>query len=112
MGMQMPTMPQQQTQAQTIQKIEKKPFQASCYFVKSPDEFNVDVLPGVYYVGINESEQELYIRKINDLGNPEFKTYKISEEKKEKTELQVIAERLENIENVLKGDKNATIAGN
>jgi hypothetical protein len=113
----MPQMyPQRQQQTQTIQTLEQKPLQATCYFVKSLDEFKVDVLPGVYYLGINESANELYVRKINDLGNPELKTYRLSAERKEKTELQTIADRLSNIEKQisgLKGQKqNATITRN
>lgn len=105
-----------QPQTQTIQTLDQKPLQATCYFVKSIDDFKVDVLPGVYYVGINDSADELYIRKINSMGNPELKTYRLASEKKEKTELQTIAEKLSNIErqlNGLKGQKhNATITRN
>lgn len=105
--------PQRQAQqTQTIQTLEQKPPQATCYFVKSLDEFKVDVLPGVYYLGINESADELYLRKINELGNPELKTYRLSSERKEKTELQTIADRLSNIEkqlNGLKGQKQNAV---
>lgn len=101
----------QQNQAQPIQKMEQKSPQATCYFVNSADNFKVDVLPGIYYLGINEKNNEVYIRKINDLGNPEFKTYKLTEEKKEKSELQKINDRLSNIEKRL-GVENGTITGN
>lgn len=106
-----PQMPlqRQAQQTQTIQTLDQKPPQATCYFVKSLDEFKVDVLPGVYYLGINDSADELYVRKINSMGNPELKTYRLASEKKEKTELQTIAEKLSSIErqlNGLKGQKN------
>lgn len=101
----------QQNQAQPIQRMEQKSPQATCYFVTSADSFKVDVLPGIYYLGINEKNNEIYLRKINDLGNPEFKTYKLTEEKKEKSELQKINDRLLNIEKKL-GVENGTITGN
>ena len=105
----MPNMPQNQTQP--IQRIEQKSPQATCYFVSSAESFKVDALPGIYCLGINEKDNEVYIRKINELGNPELKTYRLSEEKKEKSELQQINERLENIEKQLEV-KNGTISGN
>lgn len=100
----------QQMQAQPIQKMEQKSPQATCYFVDSIDSFRVDALPGIYYLGINDKADEVYIRKINELGNPELKTYKLSEEKKEKSELQQINDKLLNIEKML-GERNANIAG-
>ena len=110
-GMYIPQPQQPQVpQAQPIQKMEQKTPQATCYFVDSADSFKVDALPGIYYLGINDKLDEVYIRKVNDLGNPEFKTYKLTEEKKEKSELQQINERLTNIEKQL-GVQNAIITG-
>ena len=116
MAPQMPTnlgtQPQAQTgqQTQTIQTIQQKPLQAVCYFVKSLDDLsNVDILPGVYYLGINENGKELYVRKINSDGNVGVDTYSLTVEKKEKSELQQISDRLYNIEKQLsglKGNKN------
>ena len=99
------TLPQTQQQAQTIQKIEQKPLQAMCFFVKSLDDFKVDILPGVYYLGINESAKEMYIRKMKEDGTLGLETYKLSVEKKERTELQQIVDRLSNIERQLTGLK-------
>lgn len=99
----------QTQQAQTIQTLEQKPLQAVCYFVKSVEDFKVDVLPGVYYLGINEDAKELYIKRIKEDGTSGLETYKLSLEKKEKTDLQIIADRLTNIEKHLtglKGNKN------
>ena len=101
---------QPNNQAQPIQKIEQKTPQASCYFVSSADSFKVDALPGIYCLGINEKDDEIYIRKVNELGNPELKTYKLAEEKKEKSELQQINEKLSNIEKQLEV-RNGTNTG-
>lgn len=105
-------MPNQQAQnqtnqqTQTIQTIQQKPLQAVCYFVKSIDDLSkIDTLPGVYYLGINENGKELYVRKINGDGNVGVDTYALTAEKKEKTELQQISERLSNIEKQLTGLK-------
>ena len=108
MAPQMPNMAPNQTaqQTQTIQTLQQKPLQAVCYFVKSIQDLNsVDILPGVYYLGINSDGKELYVRKINDDGNIGLETYTLAVEKKEKSELQLIADRLSNIERQLNGMK-------
>lgn len=109
-----PPMQNQGQVIQTIQKIEEKSPQATCYFVQSAEDFKVDVLPGIYYLGINEKDSELYMRKINDNGNPEFKIFRLAADKKEKTEMQQVVERLTNIEKKLDlmEKENGTIAGN
>lgn len=130
MGPQMPqSMPQQMTQqmqntmgtqpgqqTQTIQTIQQKPLQAVCYFAKSIEDLsNIDTLPGVYYLGINENGKELYVRKINSDGNVGVDTYSLTVEKKEKSELQQISDRLYNIEKQLsglKGTKNDSRSNN
>lgn len=108
MAPQMPMANNQQAtqQTQTIQTLQQKPLQAVCYFVKSIQDLNsVDILPGVYYLGINSDGKELYVRKINDDGNIGLETYTLAVEKKEKSELQQIADRLSNIERQLSGMK-------
>ena len=109
-----PPMQNQGQAIQTIQKIEEKSPQATCYFVQSAEDFKVDVLPGIYYLGINEKDSELYMRKINDNGNPEFKIFRLAADKKEKTEMQQVVERLTNIEKKLDlmEKENGTITGN
>lgn len=97
---------------QPVQRMGEQNPQASCFFVKSADEFKVDVLPGVIYLGINDKDSELYVRKINDLGNPEFKIYKLVADKKEKTEMQQIVDKLDSILDIIKEKEDGTIAGN
>lgn len=88
-----------QTIQQLNQQIQK---QASCYFVKTPQELaSVNVQPNVYYLGINGDNGEIYVRRMNNDGNIEAETYVKASEKKEKTELQKILERLDVIEKKL-----------
>lgn len=55
---------------QPIQQVSQRAnAQALCYFVKSPEEFKVDVLPGIFYLGINIEKDEVYIKRINNEGN-------------------------------------------
>lgn len=91
-------MPMQQPQtiqnvAQTVQP------QLYSYFVKqAADLATPNIMPNTLYLGINSGQKEIYIRKMNNDGNIELETYTLSSGKKEKSELQVIVERLDSIE--------------
>lgn len=82
-----------QQQVQTIQP------QANTYFVRSIADLNgLNVMPNNYYVGINQDKKEIYVRRMNNDGNIEVETYALLSEKKEKTDLQAIFDRLDEIE--------------
>lgn len=70
--------------------------QASCYFVKSPEELaGLNVMPNVFYLGINRDKKEVYIRRMNNDGNIEVENYSLSQGKEEKTDLKKILEEIE-----------------
>lgn len=96
-------MQQMQQNTQTIQQLNQQTQkQASCYFVKAPQELaSVNVEPNVYYLGINRDNSEIYIRRMNNDGNIEAETYVKASEQKEKSEMQKILERLDVIEKKL-----------
>lgn len=91
-------MPMQQPQ--TIQNVAQtiSP-QLYSYFVKqAADLATPNIMPNTLYLGINSGQKEIYIRRMNNDGNIELETYVLSSGKKEKSELQVIVERLDSIE--------------
>lgn len=90
------TQPQTQAIQNLNQQIQK---QAACYFVKAPEELaGVNVMPNIFYLGINRDDKEVYVRRMNNDGNIEVEKYVLASGVKEKTELQTISERLEKIE--------------
>lgn len=83
---------------QTIGQINTQK-QAACYFVRTPEELaGLNVMPGVFYLGINRDNKEVYIRRMNNDGNIELEQYVLSAGRKEKTDIKAILERLESIE--------------
>ena len=103
---QMPQAPQtpQIPHGQTIQTIDKPmDSQSFCYFVKSIEDMkNVKVIPGAYYIGINEDADEMYVRKVKeDDGTTVSKKYVLASDSHEKTPIELILERLDVIEEKL-----------
>lgn len=90
----------QMQQPQTIQNVAQPPQpQLYSYFVKQPTDLATpNIMPNTLYLGINRDAKEIYIRRMNNDGNIELETYALSSGKKEKSELQVIVERLDSIE--------------
>ena len=92
---------------QPIQQYQTLTPQSLCYFVKSIDEIsNVRVQPNVYYMGINRDNKEIYVRRMNNDGNIEVETYILKSEEKQKSQMDDIADRITNIENILKERKH------
>jgi len=89
---------QMQQQQQPIQNLNVQP-QSQCYFVRSQNDLSsVNVMPNFYYLGINPDANEIYVKRMNNDGLIELKTYCLQSEKKEKTEFQAIFDRLDGIE--------------
>ena len=92
---------------QPIQQYQQQIPQSFCYFVNSSNDLlNTRVMPNVYHIGINKDNKEIYVKKMNNDGNIEMETYVLKCEEKQKTEIEIIAERLTAIENVLKERKD------
>lgn len=88
----------QMQQQQPIQNLNVQP-QSQCYFVRSQNDLSsVNVMPNFYYLGINPDANEIYVKRMNNDGLIELKTYCLQSEKKEKTEFQAIFDRLDGIE--------------
>lgn len=96
--MQRPVVQQPQgLHTQTIQSItQPAQQQIATYFVKSASELtSIQVMPNVLYLGINSDGKELYVRKMNIDGNVELETYALINGTKEKTEIQAITEKID-----------------
>lgn len=86
-------------QPQAIQNIQPTQPQSYCYFVRSSNDLNgINVMPNTFYVGINSDKNEIYVRRMNNDGLVDVKTYSLQSEKKEKTEFQAVFDRLDEIE--------------
>lgn len=100
---------QMQQQQQGMQNFNTQPIhnlsvqpQSQCYFVKSQNDLNsVNVMPNYYYLGINTDSDEVYVKRMNNDGLVEVKTYSLQSEKKEKTDFQAVFDRLDSIEQKL-----------
>lgn len=91
----------QQQQQQPIQNLNVQP-QSQCYFVRSPNDLsNINVMPNNYYLGINTDSNEIYVKRMNNDGLIELKTFTLKSEQKEKTEFQAVFDRLDSIEKKL-----------
>lgn len=88
---------------QPIQNVtQQTQSQASCFFVKSPEELaGLNIMPNVFYLGINRDKKEVYIRRMNNDGNIEVENYSLSVGKEEKTELKKILEEIDIIKKKL-----------
>ena len=91
---------QQNQQLQTIQPVHQRiQPQVMCYFAQNVAEMdNIKLLPDTYYIGINQNTKEIYIRKMNNMCLAETEIYNLVTNKKEKSELETILERLNNLE--------------
>lgn len=99
------TNPADALRPQTIQNVSQQvQSTASCYFVKSPEELaGLNIMPNVFYLGINRDKKEVYIRRMNNDGNIEVENYALTTGKEEKTDLKKILEEI----NLIKQKINA-----
>lgn len=95
-------------QPQTIQNVSQQvQSQAVCYFVRKPEELTgINVMPNVFYLGMNRDNKEIYVRRMNNDGNIETETYSLSSGVEEKNDIKTILERLETIERRLSNESN------
>lgn len=90
-----------QTISQTI------PTQAQCFFVSSPKDLEkINPNLNVVYIGINKDKNEIYLRQMNNSGLIDFNTYSLRTGGQEKNDFAKIMERIEHLENTMKGNNN------
>lgn len=95
---------ERQSFPQTIQTLQP---QAQCFFVNASSDLSMyPVMPGIHYVGLNANGNEIYVRQMDNDGNVLLKTYKLSGDVQEQSELKAIATVLEEIKQYIKGGRN------
>lgn len=105
--MQMEQQQMQQPQFQPVQTIQTPNPQMQAMFVsKAEDLSRFPIVPNIVHIGINQASKEVYIRQMNNDGLTELNTYSLASEKQEKGTLDKILERLDSLENSLKGTSN------
>lgn len=98
---------QTQQQAQPIQTIPQQTQKVVCYSVSGKGDMqNLDAFPNVYYVGINNSNKEIYVKTMNNNGIIDLDTYVLSKGEQESSNLKTIMDKLESIELKLKETEN------
>lgn len=93
---------------QTIQTIQQIQPQVMSYFASNVNDMsNIQVNPNIIYLGINVQSKEIYTKQMNNDGITETNIYKISDGKQEQNIMNTIMERLNNIDEKMKGYDNA-----
>ena len=94
------TPPYMQQQAQPIQPLPQhvEPRVVS-YFVDSAEQLStITPMPNIIYLGINNRDGKIFMKRMNNDGLMEVKTYSLAAEATKKTDTQEILSRLANIE--------------
>ena len=95
-----PCMPMQSAPVQqAIQQVQKS---AQFYTVESAQELDgIRPILNVLYVGFNKKAKEIYVKQLTNDGLISVETYGLADNKKEKSELETILEKINNIESRL-----------
>lgn len=103
-----PMMPQP-TPVQSIQQVQKT---AQFYSVESAQELDgIKPTLNVLYVGFNKKKKEIYLKQLTNDGLISVETYGLAEDKKEKTALDTVLDRITELERKLTNERNTTNAG-
>lgn len=87
--------PQQSFNPQPIQSMNQIQPQAVCYFVANAGELsNLNIMPNTFFLGLNTTAKEIYVRRMNNDGNIEVETYTLASGTQEKKEYELIMEQL------------------
>lgn len=108
-GQPMQNMPQMQPQGVPVQSIQQVQKTAQFYTVENAQELDgIKPTLNVLYVGFSKKKKEIYVKQLTNDGLVSIETYSLADDKKEKSELETILEKINNIESKLlnKGDAN------
>jgi len=95
----------QQPLAQPIQQLPQQHMEQRVvsYFVDTPEQLStLTPMPNIIYLGINTRDQKIFVRRMNNDGLMEVKTYSVIGEETKKTDIQEILERLTKIEQTIR----------
>lgn len=91
-------------QAQPIQQLPQQHMEQRVvsYFVDRAEQLaTINPMPNTIYLGINTKDGKIFMRRMNNDGLMEVKTYSLVTEQTKKTDTQEILERIVNIEKKL-----------
>lgn len=100
--------PYMQQMSQPVQQLPIQTYEQRVvsYFVDTPEQLStINPMPNTMYLGINAKDGKIFMRRMNNDGLMEVKTYMVVGEQTKKTDIQEILGRLESIEKKL-GGKN------
>lgn len=103
---------QQAQQWQTIQQLPQNQVETRVvsYFVDSAEQLStINPMPNVLYLGLNIKGGKIFMRRMNNDGLMEVKTYSVVGEQTKKTDTQEILTRLSKIEKKLGGNNGRNI---
>lgn len=90
-----------QPQAQPIQQLPQQHMEQRVvsYFVDSAEQLStLNPMPNIIYLGINNRDGKIFMRRMNNDGLVEMKTFSLQLDQTKKTDSQEILSRLEAIE--------------
>lgn len=97
--------PMQQPQGMAIQNLPNQPVTKPSvipYHVETAEQMSaINPMPNTIYLGLNDKEGKIFIKRMNNDGLTEVKTFVQVGEQTRKTDTQEILERLANIEKKL-----------
>ncbi len=94
----------QQQQWQPVQQLPQNQVETKviAYFVDTAEQLStINPMPNVIYLGINTKDSKIFMRRMNNDGLMELKTYSVVGEHTKKTDTQEILGRLAKIEKKL-----------
>lgn len=98
--------PYMQQQPQPIQQLPQQHMEQRVvsYFVDNAEQLStITPMPNIIYLGINIKDGHIFLRRMNNDGLTEVKTFSLVNEKTRKTDTQEILDRIANIERKLGG---------
>lgn len=107
---QMPMMqPQVSMPIQSIQQVQKS---VQFYNVENAQELDgIKPTLNVLYVGFNKKDKEIYVKQLTNDGLVSVETYGLADNKKEKSALDTVLDRITELERKLTNERNTTNAG-
>jgi len=115
--MQMMQQAQQPQHGMPLQNIPQQPVMRPTvipYNVETAEQMSAIIpMPNTIYLGINDKDGKIFLRRMNNDGLMETKTYVLTGEQTKKTDTQEILGRLENIEkklNIGVGNESTNVA--
>lgn len=99
----------QQTPPMSVQPIQTIQQSAQVYFIEDPRSLDgIRPTLNVLYVGINTKNKELYIKQLTNDGTVAVDKYVLAENKKEKGDLDVVLDRISELERKLTHERNSS----